>query len=139
MTTSQAFQPASVFRKLKLTGTFSPVDLLTSVRTVAVASPGASFLTATDLVDVPDGMAIDVGGNLWIAEANATTSVASGRIEIFSPAKKKLGTIPFPTQRPTSVTFGGADGKQLFVTTESSISGGSAGVFTYVSRCVGVK
>ena len=103
-----------------------------------VASPGASFLTAADLVDVPDGMAVDVGGNLWIAEA-AINGSASGRIEVFSSTKKKLGTIPFPTQRPTGVTFGGADGKQLFVTTESSATGGSAGVFTYVSRCAGVK
>jgi sugar lactone lactonase YvrE len=103
-----------------------------------LTSPGASFLTATDLADVPDGMAVDVGGNLWIAEA-ALDGSAKGRIEVFSSTKKKLGTIPFPTQRPTGVTFGGPDGKKLFVTTESSSTGGSAGVFTYVSRCAGIK
>jgi sugar lactone lactonase YvrE len=107
--------------------------------TGAVTGPGVSFLAATDLVDVPDGIAVDVGGNLWIAEA-AANNVASGRIEIFSPAKKKLGTIPFPGQRPTGVAFGGADGTKLFVTTEASTSGGTnAGVFTFVSRCAGIK
>lgn len=112
-----------------------------------VASPGASFLTAADFGNgtpaqptdfIPDGMAVDVGGNLWIAEA-ALGGAAKGRVEVFSPTKKKLGTIPLPTQRPTGVAFGGPDGKQLFITTESSATGGSAGVYTYVSRCAGVK
>ena len=114
-----------------------------------VASPGTPFLTAADLGNAtaaaaatdysPDGMAIDIGGNLWIAEA-ALDGSAKGRIQVFSTTtKKKLGTIPFPTQRPTGVAFGGPDGKKLFVTTESSTTGGSAGVFTYVSRCAGVK
>ena len=107
--------------------------------TGAVGATGTAFLGVADLVDVPDGIAVDVGGNLWIAEAAANGS-ANGRIEVFSPAKKKLGTIPFPGQRPTGVAFGGADGTKLFVTTEASTSGGmSAGVFTYVSRCAGVK
>ena len=38
MTTSQAFHPSGVFRRLKFTGTLSPVDFFTSVRTVAVVS-----------------------------------------------------------------------------------------------------
>ena len=105
----------------------------------AVSTTGQPFLGATDLVDVPDGIAVDVGGNLWIAEAAANGS-ANGRIEIFSPTKKKLGTIPFPGQRPTGVAFGGPEGKKLFITTEASTSGGaSAGVFTYASRCAGIK
>ncbi len=100
--------------------------------TGAVTGPGTSFLAPTDLADVPDGMAVDVGGNLWIAEA-AANGAPGGRVEVFSPAKKKLGTIPFPApHRPTSVAFGGADGKTLFVTTET-------GVFTYVSRCAGIE
>jgi gluconolactonase len=98
--------------------------------TGAVTAPGAAFLGAADLVDVPDGIAVDVGGNLWVAEAVANGP--GGRVEVFGPDKKKLGAIPFPTQRPTGVTFGGADGKTLFITTET-------GVFTYASRCAGLK
>ena len=104
--------------------------------TGVVTTPGATFLGAADLVDVPDGIAVDVAGNLWIAEAKAEISANNGppggRVEVFSPTKKKLGTIPFTTQRPTGVAFGGADGKTLFITTET-------GVFTYVSRCAGVR
>ena len=102
--------------------------------TAATGAVGAAstFLTAADLVDVPDGMAVDVGGNLWVAEA-ISGGGGGGRVEVFSPSKKKLGTIPFPApQRPTGVAFGGADGKTLFITTET-------GVFTYVSRCAGVR
>lgn len=106
------------------------------VSATGAVGTAASFLTAADLVDVPDGIAVDVGGNLWVAEAVAGGG-SGGRVEVFSPAKKKLGTIPFPSnaalpQRPTGVAFGGADGKTLFITTET-------GVFTYVSRCAGVR
>jgi gluconolactonase len=106
---------------------------------VVTAPVNNVFLTDTDLADVPDGMAVDVGGNLWIAEA-ALDGSANGRIEVFSSAKKKLGTIPMPGFRPTGVAFGGTDSKTLFITTEASTSGGAApGVFTYVSRCAGVR
>jgi gluconolactonase len=106
------------------------VLVYTVAATGAVTAPGQPFLTAADLGDVPDGIAVDVGGNLWVAEAVAAGP--GGRVEVFGPDKKKLGTIPFPTQRPTGVAFGGADGKTLFITTES-------GVFTYVSRCAGMR
>ncbi|MDB4933196.1 MAG: Gluconolactonase [Labilithrix sp.] len=108
------------------------VLVYTVAATGAVTAPGVPFLTATDLVDVPDGIAVDVGGNLWVAEA-VTGGAGGGRVEVFGPDKKKLGTIPFEApHRPTGVTFGGADGKTLFITTET-------GVFTYVSRCAGLK
>lgn len=99
--------------------------------TGAVTAPGAVFLAAADLADVPDGIAIDVGGNLWIAEAEGT-GAASGRVEVFSPAKKRLGTIIFTNQRPTGIAFGGTDGKTVFITTQT-------GVWKYASRCAGVK
>ena len=97
----------------------------------AVTTPGAAFLTSAELVDVPDGIAVDVGGNVWVAEA-AGNGDQSGRVEVFGPDKKKLGTLPFPTKRPTGVAFGGADNKTLFITAES-------GVFVYTSRCAGVR
>jgi gluconolactonase len=96
-----------------------------------VTAPGQTFIDAPLLADVPDGIAVDIGGNLWIAEAAADGS-ESGRVEVFSPAGAKLGTIPFPNGRPTGVAFGGADGKGLYITTEKA-------VFVYVSRCAGIK
>jgi gluconolactonase len=81
--------------------------------------------------DHPDGMAVDVGGNLWIAEA-ALSPAQSGRIEVYSPAGVKLGELPFPTQRPTGLAFGGGDDRTVFVTTER-------GVYTFASRCPGLR
>jgi sugar lactone lactonase YvrE len=81
--------------------------------------------------DAPDGMAVDVGGNLWIAEAAANAS-QSGRVEVFTPTGGKLGEIPFPSERPTSVAFGGSDDKTLFVTTEK-------GIWVFSSRCAGIR
>jgi sugar lactone lactonase YvrE len=81
--------------------------------------------------DHPDGMGVDVGGNLWIAEA-AAGGAQSGRVEVYTPAGKKLGEIPFPGERPTGVAFGGADDKSVFVTTEK-------GVWSFSSRCAGLR
>lgn len=118
-------------------GTDGPTELAKRgvlVYTVApdgsIAGPGVPFLGAADLPDVPDGITVDVGGNLWIAEAAANGQ--SGRVEVFSPAKQKLGTIPFPSKRPTGVAFGGADNKTVYITTED-------GVFVYTSRCAGLR
>ena len=81
-------------------------------------------------IDQPDGIAVDVAGNLWVAEA--AQAGQSGRVEVFSPTGQKWGEIPFPNQRPTGVAFGGADNKTVFITVEN-------GVFVYASRCAGVR
>ncbi|MBS2012839.1 MAG: SMP-30/gluconolactonase/LRE family protein [Deltaproteobacteria bacterium] len=106
--------------------------LVYTVSAAGVATaPGTAFLTAADLADTPDGLAVDVGGNLWVAEAAADGS-SQGRVEVFSSAKKKLGTLSFPTERPTGIAFGGADDKTVYITTETN-------VWVYPSRCAGVR
>jgi sugar lactone lactonase YvrE len=90
------------------------------------------FLMAAGLIDSPDGIAVDVGGNVWVTEANATFAVQSGRVEVFNPTGQKLGEIPFPTARPTGIAFGGADGKTAYITTQ-------LGVYSFRSRCAGVQ
>jgi gluconolactonase len=103
-----------------------------------------NIVAAADLPDAPDGIAVDIGGNLWIAAADENDN-NNGRVEVFQPgataaATKKWGQIPFPDTRPTGVAFGGADNKTLFITVETR--GGAAqpsGVFTYQSRCAGVR
>jgi gluconolactonase len=59
-----------------------------------------------------DGATIDEHGNLYL-----TTGLG---VQIFSPAGEALGVIEFPEQ-PSNCTFGGADGKTLFVTARSSL------------------
>jgi gluconolactonase len=103
--------------------------------TVAGASE-ATFLANAKLKNAPDGLAVDIGGNVWVAEADIANAI-SGFVEVFSAAGAKLGEIPFPNTRPTNVTFGGGNGTAVFITTEGG--GTKAGVYKYQSRCAGLK
>jgi len=90
------------------------------------------------LTDNPTGIAVDLGGNLWIAENPADDLAAPGRIEVFDPSGKKWGEIPFPDSRPNGIAFGGADGKTVYVTTErgNTVEGT---LYVMTSRCAGVR
>jgi sugar lactone lactonase YvrE len=57
-----------------------------------------------------DGMRCDAQGNLYIARYGA------GVVAVVSSAGELLREISLQGQRPTNVAFGGADGKQVFVT-----------------------
>lgn len=83
----------------------------------------------------PTGLAVDIAGNLWIAEnSNAATA---GLIEIVSPTGKKWGEIPFPDSRPTGIAFGGADNKTAYITTERDDVDGT--LYVLPTRCAGVR
>jgi sugar lactone lactonase YvrE len=58
-----------------------------------------------------EGVAVDADGNVYIA---------AGQVRVFDPAGKPLGTIDVP-RRPTSLAFGGPDGKTLFITARSAL------------------
>jgi sugar lactone lactonase YvrE len=64
----------------------------------------------------PDGMTTDSEGCIWIAHWDGAC------ITRWSPQAKCLQTIAMPVARPTSMTFGGADYRTLFIT---SARGGS--------------
>jgi sugar lactone lactonase YvrE len=57
-----------------------------------------------------DGMRCDADGNLYIARYGA------GVVAIVSPAGQLLREVPLRGRKPTNVAFGGADGRQVFVT-----------------------
>ncbi|MBM4073265.1 MAG: SMP-30/gluconolactonase/LRE family protein [Planctomycetes bacterium] len=59
-----------------------------------------------------DGLTVDTKGNLYITSGLG--------LQVFSPAGKLLGIIPFPEQ-PANVTFGGPDMKTLYVTARTSL------------------
>jgi gluconolactonase len=59
-----------------------------------------------------DGATIDEHGNLYL-----TTGLG---LQVFSPDGKALGVIELPEQ-PANCTFGGADGKTLYVTARTSV------------------
>ena len=57
-----------------------------------------------------DGMRCDADGNLYIARYGA------GVVAIVSPAGELLREVPLKGRKPTNLAFGGADGRQVFVT-----------------------
>ena len=61
---------------------------------------------------VPDGMTLDVSGNVL--------TTGPGGIWIYTPAGKKLGRIDTP-EVPSNCTFGGRDGKTLYITAVTSV------------------
>ena len=61
----------------------------------------------------PDGLTIDSDGNIWTALWDGS------RVIQLSPEGFELAEILLPVSRPTSVSFGGADLRTLFITSAS--------------------
>ncbi|MGG6265287.1 SMP-30/gluconolactonase/LRE family protein [Leptolyngbya sp. AN03gr2] len=72
--------------------------------------------TLIDLSDEevePDGLSIDTEGNIWTALWNGWC------IACFNASGQELKRIELPIQRPTSVTFGGSQLTDLYITSAS--------------------
>lgn len=87
------------------------------VKTGAIANRRILVDLSNEIVDgvivEPDGMTIDQQGNLWSALWNGW------RIACFDPAGEEIHSIKLSVQRPTSVTFGGANLTDLYITSAS--------------------
>ncbi len=81
---------------------FDPDDGALSARRLVTDSVGPG---------IPDGMAVDEEGCLWIA------CFGSARVRRLSPQGEFIGEVHLPVSFPTSVCFGGPRLDQLFVTT----------------------
>ena len=84
------------------------------VRRFDVASDGTADnpQKLMDTSNTPDGMAVDVAGHLYV-----TTQAG---VEVYRPDGSLHGTITVPEQ-PANCTFGGADGKTLYITARTSL------------------
>ena len=58
-----------------------------------------------------EGLTVDSRGNVYIA---------AGQIFVYDPSGRPVRTIEVP-ERPTALTFGGKDGKTLFITARTSL------------------
>ena len=58
-----------------------------------------------------DGMTIDEKGNIYLTR---------GGVTVYDPAGKRIEQIPVPLE-PANCTFGGADGKTLFITARTAV------------------
>ena len=80
-----------------------------------IAASATIFYDSTDLVGkmkgVPDGMTVDVQGNLWVT--------GPGGVMIISPERKLLGRIA-TGQASSNCTFG-EDGSTLFITLDDDV------------------
>ncbi|WP_373989434.1 SMP-30/gluconolactonase/LRE family protein [Duganella sp. BuS-21] len=65
--------------------------------------------TLVDKLGIPDGMAVDCHGNIYVTEH------ADQRLSVFTPAGQKIATIKVDAN-VTNAAFGGADGKTLYIT-----------------------
>ncbi len=94
---------------------FSPDETI-----LYIADPGAETIWAYDVVDPggltnkrkfagvgSDGMTVDARGNVYCT--------FEGDVWIFSPQGEEVGRIT-PPEKPSNVTFGGPDGKTLYIT-----------------------
>ena len=75
---------------------------------IGAGVPGQGKTLVEGLV-IPDGMALDCHGNLYVTEHEAK------RLRVFTPAGKELATIRVDANI-TNAAFGGADGKTLYLT-----------------------
>jgi gluconolactonase len=109
---------------------FSPDEQVLYVSDTEAARPGVGnhHILAFDVVDgrrlasprvftviepgVPDGLRVDVEGNVW-------TSAGDG-IHVLDASGTELGRIVLP-QAASNCTFGGPDGRRLFITATSTL------------------
>lgn len=69
------------------------------------------FLETPEALGVPDGMTIDASGGVWSARWNGNALVR------YTSDGTETERIEFPTRKVASVTFGGADYRDIYVTT----------------------
>jgi sugar lactone lactonase YvrE len=78
-----------------------------------------SIVSRRTLIDLsaeavePDGLTIDIDGNLWSALWDGWC------VACFAASGQELSRIQLPIPRPTSVTFGGPDLTNLYITSAS--------------------
>lgn len=79
----------------------SAAGRISNRRTVIAFEPGDG---------VPDGMVVDAEGGLWVAIAG------KGQVRRYHPSGQLMGIVSVGTPTPTSCTFGGPRGRDLFIT-----------------------
>lgn len=89
---------------------YSPNGPLTNRRMV--------WTMPSDLPGGPDGAQVDSDGKLWVAVTGA------GRVVQLDPSTGQIEMIVYVDANPTSLTFGGHDLDELFITTRAPDGGG---------------
>lgn len=95
------------------------------------------FIEFAPHMGLPDGCAMDVEGFLWVAAPH------TGQIMRFDPSGRLERTVKTIAAQPTSVTFGGADLRTLFVTSMrphgTDINESDGAVFAFQAPAAGMQ
>jgi gluconolactonase len=83
---------------------------------------------------MPDGLAVDQAGNVWVA------APYEGAVQIYSPAAQLISQVKIPVPMVTSLCFGGADLRDVFIVSgsEKLESDRGAGVYRTRSEVAGL-
>jgi sugar lactone lactonase YvrE len=87
------------------------VDRFTFYATTGTFDERHTFVTLDGRHGMPDGMAMDVEGGVWIA------LWGGGAVHRYDPSGALSEVIDVPAHQVTACTFGGPDGSTLFITT----------------------
>ncbi len=80
-------------------------------RATGAIGDGRVIVRTPDDEGLPDGMAVDAAGDLWSARWDG------GALYRYAPDGTLRGSVPFPAKKVSSVTFGGPDHADAYVTT----------------------
>jgi sugar lactone lactonase YvrE len=93
------------------------VDVFAYDAATGAASDRSVFVSTTAFDGVPDGLAVDGEGCVWVAMHDGAALLR------FSPDGRHVGTLDIPVPRPTSCCFAGPSLDRLVVTTAASDDG----------------
>jgi D-xylonolactonase len=79
-------------------------------------------------VDFPDGLAVDVEGGIWVAQYQG------GAIARYEPNGARSAHVRVPAHAVTSLCFGGADGRDLYVVTADNDTDAARGGTIFFAR-----
>jgi len=78
---------------------------------------------------LPDGLAVDEAGNVWVADFGG-----SGAAIAFGPDGREVARVEVPAREVTSLCFGGADRRDLYIVTADNTDDRSRGGTVFHTR-----
>jgi gluconolactonase len=77
----------------------------------------------------PDGLAVDEAGTVWVADVSG-----SGAVRGFAADGSEVGRVEVPARMVTSVSFGGADRRDMYIVTGDNLADPERGGTIYRTR-----